>query len=208
MAAFNFHQHFKENFGIYNLNFQEQIPNSIFSAGIHPKDISEDLESQFSWLMKIAENKNCVAIGECGLDSLVEISLDQQRKAFLQQINLANDLQKPLIIHCVRQFQELINFKKSAKIPMIIHGFNKKSSLGKQLLDEDFYFSFGKSLLQNVDLQLFFKNLPLEKFFLETDASEININLIYQKAAEIKEISLEDLQKIIQGNLKKIGINF
>ena len=207
MAHFNFHNHFIKNFGIYNLNFGEQIPETFFSAGIHPKDILGDFETQFSWLMKITENKNCVAIGECGLDSLVKINSDIQKAVFSKQINLVNDLQKPLIIHCVRQFQELINFKKEAEIPLIIHGFNKKSTLGNQLSEKGFYFSFGKSLLQNVDLQLFFKRLPLDKFFLETDDSEIEINLIYKKAAELKGLTIEKLDETIHDNLQQIGIN-
>ena len=207
MAHFDFHHHFPANLGIYNLDFGAQIPNTFFSAGIHPKDILEDFESQFSWLKKIAENKNCVAIGECGLDSLVEVNLEIQKKIFLKQIYLANELQKPLIIHCIRQFQEVLSLKQFADTSMIIHGFNKKSTLGNQLLEKGFYFSFGKSLLQNVDLQLFLKNLPLDKFFLETDAAEIDINLIYQKAGEIKGLSTEKLDEIIKQNLQKIGIN-
>ncbi|WP_417428378.1 TatD family hydrolase [Halpernia sp.] len=207
MTYFNFHHHFPEKFGIYNLYFEEKIPNTLFSAGVHPKDILKDFESQLSWLTKIATHKNCFAIGECGLDSLVETDLELQKEVFLKQINLANKLKKPLIIHCVRQFQELSNFKKNATVPMIIHGFNKRESIGTELLEKGFYFSFGKSLLQNVDLQLFFKSLPLDKIFLETDTAEIDIAEIYQKAAEIKNISIKKLDEIIKGNLEKIGLN-
>ena len=207
MSNFNFHHHFAIDFGIYNLNYGEKAPDFPFSAGIHPKDILEDFEFQLSWLKKTAENKKCVAIGECGLDRLADKNLQIQKEVFTRQIYLANDLQKPLIIHCVRQFQELLNYKKIAKVPMIIHGFNKKSTVGNELLLKGFYFSLGKSLLQNVDLQDFFKSIPLDKFFLETDASEMDISLIYQKAAEIKSLSLENLNEIIQINLNKIGIN-
>jgi TatD DNase family protein len=207
MAKFNFHHHFKENFGIYNLNFGEQLPYYQFSAGIHPKDILDDFESQLSWLMKIAENKNCVAIGECGLDNLINVNLDKQKDVFFKQIYLANELQKPLIVHCVKQFQELLNFKNYSKVPMVIHGFNKKSSVANELLQNGFYFSFGKSIIQNVNLQDFFKNIPLDKFFLETDASDIEIEKIYLKAAAIKNLSIKNLKEIIEGNLQKIGIN-
>ena len=207
MSNFNFHHHFATDFGIYNLNYGEKAPDFPFSAGIHPKDISADFDSQFSWLMKISEDKNCVAIGECGLDKLVEANLNRQKEVFVKQIHLANDLQKPIVIHCVRQFHELPNFKKIASVPLIIHGFNKRETIGNELLGKGFYFSFGKSLLQNVDLQLFFKNISLDKLFLETDAAEINIDLIYQKAAEIKNLSIEKLNDIIKENLKKIGVN-
>lgn len=206
MNLFNFHHHFPSDFGIYNLNYGEEIPDFPFSAGIHPKDILEDFDSQFSWLMKVVTDKNCVAIGECGLDALISVSDELQEEAFLKQIYLANDLKKPIIIHCVRKFQELPKFKNSANIPMIIHGFNKRETIGKKLLDEGFYLSFGKSLLQNVDLQEFFKKVPLDKIFLETDAAETDIKEIYQKAAEIKNSSLEKLNLQIEENLKNTGI--
>ena len=207
MAHFNFHHHFLDNFGIYNLNFGEEVPSSIFSAGIHPKDILGDFETQLSWLRKVATDKNCVAIGECGLDSLLPINFEVQKNAFLKQIFLANDLKKPLIIHCVRQFQQVSELQKFTEVPMVIHGFNKRSTIGNELLAKGFYFSFGKSLLQNVDLQLFFKNIPANKFFLETDAADININSVYEKASEIKNIPIEKLVEIIQENLQKISIN-
>lgn len=206
MNFFNFHHHFPSDFGIYNINYGKEIQEFAFSAGIHPKDILENFETQFSWLINVASHKNCVAIGECGLDGLIAISEDVQKKAFLKQINLANDLQKPIIIHCVRKFQELSNYKKIATVPMVIHGFNKRETIGNYLLDEGFYLSFGKSLLQNVDLQEFFKKIPLDKIFLETDAAKIDIKEIYKKAAGIKNISLEELNKKIAENLEKIGI--
>lgn len=206
MRFFNFHKHQSSDFGIYNLSLGEEIPDFMFSAGIHPKDILEDFKAQFSWLMTVATHKNCVAIGECGLDALISVSDELQKKVFQQQISLANDLQKPIIIHCVRKFQELPNFKKNASVPMVIHGFNKRETIGNKLLAEGFYLSFGKSLLQNVDLQEFFKKVPINKLFLETDASEIEIKEIYQKASELKNISSEKLNLQIEENLEEIGI--
>lgn len=206
MRFFNFHKHNSSDFGIYNLSLGEEIPDFMFSAGIHPKDILEDFKAQFSWLKNVATHKNCLAIGECGLDALISVSDELQKKVFQQQISLANDLQKPIIIHCVRKFQELPNFKKNASVPMVIHGFNKRETIGNKLLADGFYLSFGKSLLQNVDLQEFFKKVPINKLFLETDASEIEIKEIYQKASELKNISSEKLNLQIEENLEKIGI--
>lgn len=89
---------------------------------------------------------------------------------------------------------------------MVIHGFNKRETIGGNLLEKGFYLSFGSSLLQSVNLQEFFNKVPLDKIFLETDAAENDIQEMYLKVAEIKNISLEDLNLQIQENLKKIGI--
>jgi TatD DNase family protein len=148
--------------------------------------------------------KNCFAIGECGLDSLVPIDQKVQEEVFLKQINISNEVKKPVIIHCVRKFYEVISFKKKAEQPMIIHGFNKKQKIAEDLLANNFYLSFGKAVLYNLSLQNILKNTPLDKFFLETDNEDFKIEELYRKVSEIKEISLEDLNEQILENLHTI----
>lgn len=206
MIAFNFHHHFPENSGIYNLNLNGEKSLEKFSAGIHPKDINKNIEAALNWLNLIAVDENCVAIGECGLDGLIDINEELQKKVFKRQIDLANDLQKPLIIHCVKKFHELPSFKKMSNVQMVIHGFNKRKNIGESLLEDGFYISFGTSILHNVNLQAFFKEMPSDKFFLETDAAETDINEIYEIAADLKKLSLEDLGTQIKTNLQHIGI--
>jgi TatD DNase family protein len=205
MEFFDFHHH-KKNVknGIYNLDI-EQIPSDFpYSIGIHPKDIDVNIiDSQFQW-MNGTMLKNCFAIGECGLDSFVEIDQKIQENVFLRQIKLANEVKKPIIIHCVRKFYEVISFKKYAEQPMIIHGFNKKEGIAKDLLKNNFYLSFGKAVLYNLSLQNTLKITPLNKIFLETDNDDFNIKELYLKVSELKEISLENLNKQILENLETI----
>lgn len=203
MKFFDFHHHHsKNNFGIYNLKFEEAPTNSWFSAGIHPAIISQDFETQFSWLKEISQNENCIAIGECGLDGLIKVDEKLQEEVFLKQIEWANEIQKPLIIHCVRRFPQLISLCKKAIVPLIVHGFNKKKSIGEELLKNQFYLSFGKSLLENVNLQNFLEEISLDKIFLETDDANFEIEILYQKVSEIKYISNENLIENIHKNLK------
>ncbi|WP_374460482.1 TatD family hydrolase [Chryseobacterium taeanense] len=205
MDFFDFHHH-KKNVrnGIYNLDF-EQIPTgSPYSIGIHPKDIDVNaIDKQFSWIQSMIF-KNCFAIGECGLDSFVDIDPKIQEEVFLIQIKLANEIKKPIIIHCVRKFYEVISCKKYAEQPMIIHGFNKKQSIAEDLLKNNFYLSFGKAVLYNLSLQNTLKIVPLDKIFLETDNDDFNIEELYTKVAELKGISLEILNKQIAENLETI----
>nr|WP_315027434.1 TatD family hydrolase [uncultured Chryseobacterium sp.] len=205
MEFFDFHHH-KKNLtdGIYNLDIEEIAPDFPYSVGIHPKDIDiQNLEKQFDW-MKSTILQNCFAIGECGLDSLVPIDSKVQEKVFLQQIIISNEVKKPLIIHCVRKFYEVISFKKRAEQPMIIHGFNKKIQIAEDLLVHNFYLSFGKAVLYNLSLQEIVKSTPTDKIFLETDNEDFNIEELYLKVSEIKGISLDDLNEQILENLHTI----
>lgn len=207
MFPFNFHHHNNlETNGIYNLNFGELRPEGLFSAGIHPQTVKENLSDEFEWLNKVATDKNCVAIGECGLDARFPQTLQFQNETFTKQISLASDLQKTLIIHCVNQFPEIIQLKKLSETPMIIHGFNKRKTIGDELLRHGFHLSFGKSILSNVNLQDFFSQIPLDKIFLETDAADVSIQEIYHKAAALRNLEMEELTQIIEENLHSINI--
>ena len=207
MKFFDFHHHDpSENFGIYNLKLNENPPTNFFSAGIHPDSVSENFEENIKWLHEVSGLQNCVAIGECGLDGLINIDEKLQEKVFTMQIQLANELQKPLIIHCVKRFSQVLQFRKIAKVPMIIHGFNKRKTIGDDLLKNGFCLSFGKSVLYNVNLQDFVKDFPTEKLLLETDSSDFEIKELYQKVADLKNISLLDLQEKIKENLRNLNI--
>ena len=207
MGFFDFHHHDAgKNLGIYNLKFNEIPPENYFSAGIHPDAVADDFEEKLNWLRDISAHKNCVAIGECGLDGLIDVDEKLQQKAFLAQIAIANSLQKPLIIHCVKRFSQLLKFRKMSKVPMIVHGFNKRKTIGDDLLKNGLCLSFGKSVLYNVNLQDFVKHLPIEKLFLETDSADFEIKELYQKVANLKNMRLEDLSKKIKNNLQNLQI--
>lgn len=205
MDFFDFHHHKKYiRNGIYNLDIERIPPDFPYSIGIHPNDIDIDnIELQFQWV-KGMMFENCFAIGECGLDSLVPVDPKIQEEVFLRQINIANEVKKPIIVHCVRKFYEVISFKKKASQAMIIHGFNKKQRIATDLLANNFYLSFGKAVLYHLSLQDIVKNTPLDKFFLETDNEDFKIEELYLKVSEIKGISLEQLNEQILENLHTI----
>jgi TatD DNase family protein len=204
MEFFDFHHHKKYiRNGIYNLA-KEVPPDFPYSIGIHPKDIDiNNIKQQLDW-MRNTMYDNCFAIGECGLDSLVPIDQKIQEDVFLQQIKISNEVKKPVIVHCVRKFYEVISFKKKAEQAMIIHGFNKKKQIAEDLLAHNFYLSFGKAVLYNLSLQDILKNTPTDKIFLETDNDDFNIEELYLKVSEIKGISLEQLNEQIVENLHTI----
>ena len=202
---FNFHHHTIETEnGIYNLSPGETLPNSFFSVGIHPADTGQDLEAKMEMIKKTSRNPLCLAIGECGLDALVNTDEKTQEKVFLEQIYWANEIRKPIIIHCVRRYKEVIQLSKYAEVPMIIHGFNRKKNIAVELLNQGFYLSFGKALLQNVSLQHIFAEIPQEKIFLETDDAYFDFGELYSTAAKLKGMEKRDFENQILKNLETI----
>lgn len=212
MQFFNFHTHkytrqtdVLELVNQYPQEYEAHIP--FYSIGIHPwyivkARIKTDLEIIESKLQEV----NCLALGECGLDKRIEIPLDLQQFVFEKQLLLAEKYRKPIVIHCVAAFQEVIEIKKRLKItvPMVIHGFSKNVQTAKQLIDNGFYISFGKYLLRNPELETVFQSIPNDKFFLETDTIEETIYDVYALAAQYKSIEVAELQKIINTNYKNV----
>jgi TatD DNase family protein len=147
-----------------------------------------------------------LALGECGLDKRSETPFEVQQLVFEKQLALAEKHQKPVVIHCVAAFQELIEIKKRLKIsvPMIVHGFSKKVELAKQLIDNGFYVSFGKNLLRYPELESVFKSIPNDRFLLETDMIEEGIQEVYALATKYKNLKLNELQEIVNGNYKAV----
>lgn len=189
----------------YPQEFNGDIP--FFSIGIHPWHIVENrVEEDLRIIEEKLQQTNCLAIGECGLDKRIEIPFDLQEVVFRKQLFLAEKYQKPVIVHCVAAFQELTEIKNDLGItvPMIIHGFSKKEQLAKQLINNGFYLSFGKYLLRNPELEMVFKNVPNDRFFLETDSIEETIDEVYAIASRYKNSSAGDLQQIIQQNFEKV----
>jgi TatD DNase family protein len=174
-----------------------------FSIGIHPWDA--DLQTLLSEFEKIFQHPNCLAIGECGLDKVIDTDIEIQKKVFQSQLELAVKYQKPVIIHCVKVFHELIEIcaPYHSKIPLIIHGFNKSIQLAKQLIDKGFYISLSHSIFNKEDID--FSVLPLEKLFLETDNNEfILIEDVYKAAAASFHIDTNDLKEKIYSNFTTI----
>ena len=189
----------------YPWEFDETIPQ--YSIGIHPWYIDENrLSSDLKSIEKKLKSKECLALGECGLDKRIEIPFQKQTAVFQQQIELVQNTSKPIILHCVASFQEMISIKKEMHIenPMIIHGFSKNKQVAKSLLDNGFYLSFGKYLLRNPELSEVFDYVPNDRFFLETDTIEETIIDVYQKASNIKNIKIEELKEVIKTNFNQV----
>lgn len=174
--------------------------------GLHPWD-SDEPSPDLGFLKEAASRPNCAGIGECGLDRLRGSDLRSQMRLFELQAVMADELNKPLIIHCVRAWLEIMEVKSNlhAEVPWIIHGFKGKARTAEELLKNGFYLSFGESILSmNPVLANIVRNTPDDRLFLETDDGKHDIEEIYQAASVIKNIPLEKLQDITLSNFNSI----
>lgn len=191
------------------LNFYENFEQSntvpYCSLGLHPWYL-ENADRDFKILKSLSGQKNVLAIGECGLDKVSETDWQLQESVFQKQIALANDMQKPLIIHCVRAHNECVKILAAAKVPVIFHGFNRNTNIAQLLLDKGFYLSIG-AVIFRTDFETIFKELPIDKIFFETDdKTDVSIASIYKRAAEIKNIALESLILQVETNFQKVFV--
>ena len=212
MQFYNLHTHsFTNNANTLELvnqypwEFDAAIPQ--YSIGIHPWHINEErLASDLKMIAEKLQLNECLALGECGLDKRIEVPMALQIEVFEKQIALAEKYQKPLVLHLVAAFDELIEIKKRLKVsvPIIIHGFSKNEQLAKQLLANGFYLSFGKYLLRNPELKEVFQAVPNDRFFLETDTIEETLEEVYALAAEYKGMTSDQMKSQVEANWENV----
>jgi TatD DNase family protein len=202
---FNIHTHVSSGQAIEIVNSTgNQLEFPHFSVGIHPWD------SEKSTLKKVglSEKLNatgCIALGEIGLDKLKGPSMEIQLVVFKEQIALSEKLELPVIIHCVRAWNELVLVKKALnpKQTWIFHGFTKTSLL-KDALENGLYISIGSAVLTHRKVQDMLTEIPNDRLFLETDHSNCMISEVYQKVSELKKLPLQELEEILENNFKRV----
>lgn len=178
------------------LELYNQFPNElnlnakIYSIGIHPAYInSTTIDEETHLINHHILDKNCLAIGEIGLDKLCETDFNLQIEVFEKQIKIAEENQLPIIIHSVRAYQEILHIRKKMNltVPFIFHGFNKNEQLLQQIIAQNCFASFGKNLLYNKNLQIIFANLSAKYFFLKMILVKFQFKKFYAFAAELRK---------------------
>jgi TatD DNase family protein len=184
---------------------------SKFSLGLHPWFLTkENFDFDFNKLTQLIDNKQVVMMGECGLDKLKGENLAFQSEAFAAQTRLAESYNKPVVIHCVKAYYELILLKKKLKpkVPWVLHGFNQNEQILKELLKNDFYISIGAKILRGPSnassASKCLPFIPLDKLFFETDDTHLPIKNVYEQAAKLLDMDLDILREKIYTNFENI----
>ena len=182
-------------------HISDPVPeNTVQTLELHPWD-EADFSADFQ---QAARSKHFAGIGEVGLDRIKDaLPIGRQQEIFEQAAQLAQTLQKPLTVHCVKAFSELLNSYKKIRwnVPTIIHYFRGNLALAQQLWEHtDFILSLPPAVFTQKKLldHLRGNHDLLHRIVLETDDPDSgDIEQHYRNMAEALDIELADLQKIM-----------
>ena len=201
------------------------------TCGLSPNDIPQTEEELWKDIDKIKklvkenlEYKKIVAIGEIGLDYYWEKDNERrelQKKAFVKQIELANDFDLPIVIHTRDAVMDTIEILKKNKVNKkgVFHCCPLNRELVKEALKLDFYISFaGPVTFKNSkNANEIIQMVPNDKMLIETDSPYLspeplrgkrndsrNVKYIAQKIAEVKGLSIDEVAEFTNQNAKRV----
>jgi len=178
-------------------------PNTAFSAGIHPWYITAELLDEMkTGLILTLAHPHVIAIGEAGFDQLRGPSHSVQRSAFFFQAELAEELRKPVIIHCVKGWDSLLKARRELNPEMkwVIHGFRGPQRLASSLADAGMWFSLGIRGLTEEVLSV----IPAERLLLETDDSKEDISEVYRSYSAMTNKEDREVSDRIRNNFNNL----
>ena len=170
------------------------------AVGIHPWNAAERSVAEIENLIVGAD-----AVGEIGLDSVCKVDFERQIEVFDEQLTLAEQFDKPVIIHCVRTFEQVMKLLSKHKLKAVIfHGFIGSPEQAKRALEKGYFLSFGEHSFASPRTVAALEQTPLGSIFLETDDDPVTIDDTYAKAAVIKRVRMSELETKILENYNKI----
>lgn len=189
----------------YHLSTSVQILVGVDTIAIHPWELKSPFDQSafdLKWIEICEKSYHMLAIGECGLDRVHEniVDIEKQKEVLKKHFELAQTRSLPIIIHSVRAYSDLLGMlkRKPFKNNILLHAFGGNDYEVQELLKYPVYFSYGARLLKN---PLTISTIPINRLLLETgDQTEVSIEQIYNKAAELLKISNLELQNIILNN--------
>ena len=204
------------------IEFLDKYPDVFVSLGFHPEDADNITDKDLHCLDEVlVSSSRIVAIGEIGLDYYWrKDNKEKQRDLFQKQLDLAVKHQMPVVIHCRDAIQELYDIlsQYKGKVKGVIHCFSGSYEMARAFIELGFVLGIGGVLtFKNSKLYQVVEKLPLSSIVLETDSpyltpephrGEMNeskyIPLIAKKIAQIKGISLSEVEKITTDNAKRV----
>lgn len=170
------------------------------SFGIHPWNVEAETSSDFGTfrVRHLAQFGEAELVGEIGLDRVSPTDYGRQRELFEWQLRLAEELHKPVVIHCVRAFDDLLAFRQMATTAWVVHGFVGSLEQTAQLWRASIGVSFGAAILdpRRAKVRATLQQIQTP-FFLETDDNGCDISDIYAEAARLRSTTTEMLADTI-----------
>ena len=191
------------------------------AVGIHPEDLAGAAEGDFAVIRELAAHEKCAAIGEIGLDYYWDASRrEEQKELFAKQLELALELDKPVIIHDREAHADTFEIVgRYPELRGVFHCYSGSAEMAKELLKRGWYLGFDgpityKNARKNIET---LEICPLDRILIETDSPYLspvpmrgkrndsrNLQYIAAKIAEVKGISAEDAAKISLENGRRL----
>lgn len=183
---------------------REILPDAWFTVGLHPWD-SERLDAYRlveNVLPGLLERPNCLALGEAGLDRLRGADIKVQQELFEQQVKLAERIQIPIVVHCVRAWSELTSVLRAVSFSgrKAIHGFRGHKQILSHLLYDDWYISVGPNKIGQ--LPEIISEIPADRLLLETDDKAYSIEEVFEMAAKLLDSSSSAIRRLVSRNIQ------
>lgn len=180
------------------INASFVLPETYCSVGIHPCSAPAQWEPYLESLASVIGSPVVVAVGEAGFDKRAAASLAQQEKLFIAQAELAEAIGKPLIIHCVKAWDELLQVRKQIKphSPWIIHGFRGNDLLAGQLGKAGLLLSFGYYFNPEAVRSVWPKGI-----LAETDERKVEIREVYERLSGALGLPVEVFARQVRENV-------
>ena len=201
------------------LNLINTYPNMYGALGIHPEKVDTYQEEDITFIKENLNDKKVIAIGEIGLDyHYTKENKEEQKKLLEDQLLLAQEYNIPVIIHSREATEDTINTLKKYKIKGVIHSFSGSLETAQIYIKMGFLLGInGVITFKNSKLKEVIKGIPLENLVLETDSPYLTpepfrgtrneparVLEIAKFISELKEVSLNDLARITNDNIKRI----
>lgn len=203
------------------LELVNKYPFVYGAVGVHPNEVEELTEENIDWLKEVSRHQKIVAIGEIGLDYYYkEPEREIQKKWFIRQLELAKEVNLPVVIHsrdAAKDTLDLMKAENAKEIGGVIHCFSYAKEMAREYLDMGYYLGIGgvvtfKNAAKLVEVVRY---APIERIVLETDSpylapvpnrgkrnSSLNLPYVAKRIAEIKNMDYEEVIRITNENAK------
>ena len=168
------------------------------TVGVHPWEAE--------WVAELPDCAAAEIIGETGIDRACGVNIEAQERLFELHLKEAERLKKPIVLHVVRAFEEVMTRLAQHNIEgVVFHGFIGSTEQATRATKRGYYLSFGERSLRSPKTCKAMEQTPLERLFIETDDNaEIGIETLYEKVAAMRGMSVEELAAQMMENYKRV----
>ena len=206
-----------------SIALSEKYPFFYAAVGVHPHEVENITEADIDELRKLSKHPKVVAIGEIGLDYYYDLSpRDLQRHWFKRQLELADELKMPVIIHSRDAAQECFDIIKNSNVRNgVINCYSGSAEMAEEYIKMGFYIGVGGSLTfkNNKKGVETVERIPIEKILIETDSPYLApvpyrgkrndsrlLKYVVERISQIKNIPENDICNITKNNAQNLFI--